>query len=59
MKSRNPSVPLSENQHLLRWVQKMADLCKPAAIHWVDGSQEESDALSAQLVANGTFVKLN
>ena len=59
MKSRNPSVPLSENQHLLRWVEKMAELCKPAAIHWVDGSQEESDALSAQLVANGTFVKLN
>jgi phosphoenolpyruvate carboxykinase (GTP) len=59
MKSRNPSVPLSENQHLLRWVEKMVELCKPAAIHWVDGSQEESDALSAQLVANGTFVKLN
>ncbi|HEY0968353.1 MAG TPA: phosphoenolpyruvate carboxykinase (GTP) [Opitutaceae bacterium] len=59
MKTRNPSVPLSENQHLLRWVEKMAELCKPAAIHWVDGSQEESDALSAQLVASGTFIKLN
>ncbi len=59
MKTRNPSVPLSENQHLLRWVEKMAELCKPAAIHWVDGSQEEADELSAQLVASGTFIKLN
>ncbi|GAB1488331.1 phosphoenolpyruvate carboxykinase (GTP) [Opitutaceae bacterium] len=37
----------------------MAELCKPAAIHWVDGSQEEADALNEQLVASGTFIKLN
>jgi phosphoenolpyruvate carboxykinase (GTP) len=51
--------PLAENKHLLRWVEKMADLTKPAAIHWVDGSRPEYDALCAQLVDNGTFVKLN
>ncbi len=37
----------------------MAELTKPAAIHWVDGSQEENDALSAQMVSSGTFIKLN
>jgi phosphoenolpyruvate carboxykinase (GTP) len=37
----------------------MAALTRPAAIHWVDGSQEEYDALCAQLVAAGTFTKLN
>ncbi len=47
--------PLSENKHLLRWVEKMAELTKPAAIHWVDGSQEEYDALCAQMVASGTL----
>ena len=36
-KQRNPAVPLSKNDHLLRWVEKMAELTKPAAIHWVDG----------------------
>ncbi len=51
--------PLSKNVHLLRWVNKMAALCKPEAIHWVDGSQEEYDALCAGMVAGGTFVRLN
>lgn len=55
----NPSVPLSRNEHLLRWVEKMAALCRPAAIHWVDGSAAEYEALCAQLVAGGTFTRLN
>jgi phosphoenolpyruvate carboxykinase (GTP) len=56
---RDVSVPLSQNAHLIRWVDKMANLCKPAWIHWVDGSQEENDALCAQMVQSGTLVKLN
>jgi phosphoenolpyruvate carboxykinase (GTP) len=57
----NPShsTPLSANKHLLRWVEKMADLCRPAARHWVDGSQAEYDALCAQMVDAGTFIKLD
>src|ERR1700677_912565 len=51
--------PLSENKHLLRWVEKMVELTKPAAIHWVDGSQDEYDTLCAQMVESGTFTKLN
>ena len=53
------SQPLSQNKHLLRWVEKMADLTTPAAIHWVDGSQEEYERLCDQMVANGTFIRLN
>ena len=37
----------------------MADLTKPAAIHWVDGSQEENDRLCAAMVTSGTMIKLN
>jgi phosphoenolpyruvate carboxykinase (GTP) len=37
----------------------MAQLTQPARIHWVDGSQEENEALCAQMVAGGTFIKLN
>jgi phosphoenolpyruvate carboxykinase (GTP) len=51
--------PLSTNKHLLRWVEKMADLTKPAAIHWVDGSQEENDGLCQQMVDSGTLIRLN
>jgi phosphoenolpyruvate carboxykinase (GTP) len=57
--SPRTSVPLSANKHLIRWVDKMADLTKPAAIHWVDGSEEENEALCSQMVAGGTFIKLN
>ena len=53
------SSPLSTNKNLIRWVEKMAQLTRPAAIHWVDGSQEENEALCAQLVRNRTFTKLN
>src|SRR5271168_983346 len=59
VKARNPSVPLSKNEHLLRWVDKMANLAKPASIHWVDGSQEENDTILKEMVAAGTLTKLN
>ncbi|MFN3377044.1 MAG: phosphoenolpyruvate carboxykinase (GTP) [Burkholderiaceae bacterium] len=48
-----------KNARLLAWVADMVALCKPAAIHWCDGSQEEYDRLCQQLVDAGTFKKLN
>ena len=57
--SRDPSVPLATNTHLLRWVEKMRQLTRPAAVHWVDGSQEEYAFLCEQMVRSGTFTKLN
>jgi phosphoenolpyruvate carboxykinase (GTP) len=48
-----------KNAKLIAWVADMAALCKPDRIHWCDGSQEEYDRLCAQLVAAGTFHKLN
>ncbi len=53
------SEPLSTNPHLLQWIAKMTDLCKPAGVHWVDGSQDEYDALCDEMVAMGTFTRLN
>jgi phosphoenolpyruvate carboxykinase (GTP) len=48
-----------KNAKLIAWVADMAALCKPTAIHWCDGSQEEYDRLCQQLVDTGTFKKLN
>src|SRR5580658_7309777 len=59
VKKRDAAVPLSSNEHLQRWVEKMAELTEPAEIHWVDGSEEENDQLCAEMVASGTFIKLN
>jgi phosphoenolpyruvate carboxykinase (GTP) len=48
-----------KNAKLVAWVGEIAALCKPAAIHWCDGSQAEYDQLSQQLVDAGTFQRLN
>ncbi len=56
---KSKQTPPSENTHLLRWVEKTAQLTEPAAIHWVDGSQAEYDQLCREMVENGTFTKLN
>ena len=48
-----------KNPRAVAWVQEVADLCQPDAIHWCDGTQEEYDLLCAQMVEGGTFKKLN
>ena len=59
MKKKTAAVPPTTNKHLIRWVEKMAELTQPAAIHWVDGSQEEYEHLCDSLVAAGTFFPLD
>ena len=44
---------------LVAWVAEVATLTTPDRIHWVDGSEAERDALTSELVAAGTFVKLD
>jgi phosphoenolpyruvate carboxykinase (GTP) len=60
MQGLNLSTPAYvKNAKLIAWVADMAALCKPDRIHWCDGSQEEYERLCQQLVAAGTFKKLN
>ncbi|MFT3797839.1 phosphoenolpyruvate carboxykinase (GTP) [Microbacterium sp.] len=47
------------NDALKTWVDEMAALCEPDDIQWCDGSDAEYEALCAQLVASGTFIRLN
>jgi phosphoenolpyruvate carboxykinase (GTP) len=44
---------------LAAWVGEIAELTKPDAVEWCDGSQEEWDRLTTLLVENGTFTRLN
>ena len=44
---------------LLDFVRVTAELTRPSAIHWVDGSQEEHDRLCQLLEDAGTFTRLN
>ncbi|MCW3039296.1 MAG: Phosphoenolpyruvate carboxykinase [Solirubrobacterales bacterium] len=49
----------TKNAKLLAWVEEIAALTRPDAIHWCDGSAEEYESLVQALVDNGTFKKLS
>jgi len=54
-----PRAPRTRNARLLAWVDEMARLCRPDAVHWCDGSRREHDRLCEQMVASGTLVRLD
>ena len=48
-----------KNPKLVAWVAEMVALCKPAVVHWCDGSDAEYLMLCQRLVDAGTFKPLN
>jgi len=49
----------TRNRKLLQWVDEVARLTQPDRIYWCDGSDAEYDRLAGELVAAGTFRKLD
>jgi phosphoenolpyruvate carboxykinase (GTP) len=47
------------NTTLLDWVDRVAELTKPADVHWCDGSPEEYDSICQKLIEAGTFERLS
>ena len=48
-----------KHDRLVSWVAEIAALTQAADVYWCDGSQAEYDRLCEQLVAAGTFKRLN
>jgi phosphoenolpyruvate carboxykinase (GTP) len=49
----------TSNAKLLEWVEEVAALTAPSAVHWCDGSAEEYERLCTELVEAGTFERLS
>jgi phosphoenolpyruvate carboxykinase (GTP) len=49
----------TKNKKLLSWVQEVVELTTPDRISWCDGSDEEWNRLTQELVASGTLTPLN
>ncbi|MFN7184137.1 MAG: phosphoenolpyruvate carboxykinase (GTP) [Thermomonas haemolytica] len=49
----------SKLESLNQWVAEVAQLTRPDAIHWCDGSDAENAALIARMEADGTLIRLN
>ena len=50
---------LTNNKSILEWVEKQVELVKPDKIVWIDGSDEQVEALRAEACSTGEMVKLN
>ena len=50
---------LTENKHIINWINEMAALCEPNNIVWVDGSEEQLQSLREEGFKTGELIKLN
>ena len=50
---------LTTNKSILAWINEKVDLVKPDKIVWIDGSDEQINALRAEACATGEMIKLN
>ncbi|ALV33869.1 phosphoenolpyruvate carboxykinase (GTP) [Streptomyces sp. CdTB01] len=54
-----PTVIPTNHQELISWVNEIAELTQPDNVVWCDGSEAEYERLCEELVAKGTFKKLD
>ncbi len=50
---------MTNNKYVLDWIKSMADMVQPKDIVWIDGSEEQTEALRAQACKTGELIKLN
>ena len=56
---RTKAESATKHYALNKWIEELEAQCKPARVHWCDGSQEEYNTLCEEMVQRGTFIRLN
>ena len=50
---------MTNNKYITDWVKEMAAMTKPDNIVWIDGSEEQAEALRKEACSTGEMIKLN
>ena len=50
---------LTQNKTVIDWIEEKIDLVSPDEVMWIDGSEEQLDALRAKACETGEMTKLN
>ncbi len=50
---------LTQNKSILSWIDEKIELVKPDKVVWIDGSEEQIEALRAEACQTGEMIKLN
>jgi len=50
---------MTNNTHVLNWIKEMMELTTPDKLVWIDGSDEQAEALRAEACSTGEMIKLN
>ncbi len=52
-------VKMTDNKMAIAWLDEMKTMLNPDKVVWIDGSEEQLDALRKQAVEEGTMIPLN
>ncbi|MBR6572884.1 MAG: phosphoenolpyruvate carboxykinase (GTP) [Clostridia bacterium] len=50
---------MTKNPTIVKWLEEMKTLLQPENVVWIDGSQEQIEALRAEACQSGEMIKLN
>lgn len=49
----------TNNHALLKWLDKMIEMCDPKEVRWCDGSDQEWEELCGLMISQGSMIELN
>lgn len=59
LRGRKGNYRMTNNKSVLNWIEEMKALVNPDQVVWIDGSEEQLEALRAEACSTGEMIKLN